>query len=91
MPCLNEAECLGGAALEHLAILIRGDIMMRAFSLENHIEFFKQNDAAVGQDLILLPEAGGDTRCDMATLRDQAAKAQEDCIAAILKLQTEGT
>eukprot|EP00959_Pyramimonas_sp_CCMP1952_P178939 3740768-Pyramimonas_sp.AAC.1 len=68
MPCLDKAEYLGGATLEHLA-----------------------NDTPIGPDLILLPEAGGDARCDMATLRDQSAKAQENRIAAILQLQTEGT
>eukprot|EP00959_Pyramimonas_sp_CCMP1952_P117083 2447449-Pyramimonas_sp.AAC.1 len=62
MPCLNRAEYIGGAALEHLSTVLRGDIMMWAFSFCNYKERFKQNDAAIGQDCILLPEAGGDTR-----------------------------
>eukprot|EP00959_Pyramimonas_sp_CCMP1952_P092601 1937992-Pyramimonas_sp.AAC.1 len=68
MPCLNRAECMGGATLEHLPTIIRDDIMMWAFSLGNHKEWFKQNDTPIGQYGIQLPEAGGDTRCDMAEL-----------------------
>eukprot|EP00959_Pyramimonas_sp_CCMP1952_P449133 9404521-Pyramimonas_sp.AAC.1 len=68
MPCLNKAEYMGGATFEHLSVFIRDDIMMWAFSYESYTEFFKQNDIPIGQDLIILPEANGDTRCDMATL-----------------------
>eukprot|EP00959_Pyramimonas_sp_CCMP1952_P020615 435091-Pyramimonas_sp.AAC.1 len=68
MPCLNRAECIGGATLEHLSTAIRDYIMMWAFSFGNYKEWFKQNDTAIGQDCIILPEAGGDTRCDMAQL-----------------------
>eukprot|EP00959_Pyramimonas_sp_CCMP1952_P382033 8005445-Pyramimonas_sp.AAC.1 len=91
MPCLSKAEYMGGATLEHLSVFIRDDIIMWAFSYETYTEFFKQNDTPIGQDLILLPEAGGDTRCDMATLREQSATAQEDRIAAILQLQAADT
>eukprot|EP00959_Pyramimonas_sp_CCMP1952_P380910 7980746-Pyramimonas_sp.AAC.1 len=58
--------------------------MMWAFSFGNYKERFKQNDAAIGQDCIILPGAGGDTRCDMAQLREQRMQAQENRIAAIL-------
>eukprot|EP00959_Pyramimonas_sp_CCMP1952_P173597 3627627-Pyramimonas_sp.AAC.1 len=59
------------------ATIIRDDIMMWAFSFGNYKEWFKQNDAPVGQDCIQLPEAGGDTRCDMAELREQRTQTQE--------------
>eukprot|EP00959_Pyramimonas_sp_CCMP1952_P474043 9502769-Pyramimonas_sp.AAC.1 len=91
MPCLNRAEYMGGATLGHLSVFIRDDIMMWAFSYETYAEFFKQNDSPIGQDLVLVPEAGGDTRCDMATLREQSANAQDDRIAAILQLETADT
>eukprot|EP00959_Pyramimonas_sp_CCMP1952_P255046 5327188-Pyramimonas_sp.AAC.1 len=82
---------MGGATLEHLATAIRDDIMMWAFSHEDYKAFFKRNDTPVGQDLILLPEADGDTRCDVQTLRARAAQVQEERIAQFLQLQTEGT
>eukprot|EP00959_Pyramimonas_sp_CCMP1952_P156486 3272782-Pyramimonas_sp.AAC.1 len=91
MPCLNRAEYMGGAALEHLSTFIHDDIMMWAFSLGNYKEWFKRNDTPIGQDCIRLPEAGGDTRCDMAQLREQPAKAQDNRIAAILESQFEST
>eukprot|EP00959_Pyramimonas_sp_CCMP1952_P176661 3692448-Pyramimonas_sp.AAC.1 len=47
MPCLNKAEYLGGATLEHLSVFIRDDIMMWALSHENYKEFFQQNDAPI--------------------------------------------
>eukprot|EP00959_Pyramimonas_sp_CCMP1952_P306195 6408082-Pyramimonas_sp.AAC.1 len=87
MPCLNRAECMGGATLEHLSAIIRDDIMMWVFSFGNYKEWFKQNDTPIGQDCILLPEVGGDTRCDMAHLRGQRTQAQEDRIKAILANQ----
>eukprot|EP00959_Pyramimonas_sp_CCMP1952_P462881 9483974-Pyramimonas_sp.AAC.1 len=65
--------------------------MMWAFSHEDYKEFFAQNDAPVGQDLIVLPEAGGDTRCDMQTLRARAAAVQEERVAQVLQLQTTAT
>eukprot|EP00959_Pyramimonas_sp_CCMP1952_P382366 8012131-Pyramimonas_sp.AAC.1 len=32
MSCLNRAECMRGATLEHLSTIIRDDILMWAFS-----------------------------------------------------------
>eukprot|EP00959_Pyramimonas_sp_CCMP1952_P364014 7622634-Pyramimonas_sp.AAC.1 len=58
--------------------------MMWAFSFGNYKEWSKQNDAAIGQDCILLLEVGGDARCDMAQLREQRMQAPENRIAAIL-------
>eukprot|EP00959_Pyramimonas_sp_CCMP1952_P279409 5841507-Pyramimonas_sp.AAC.1 len=84
MPCHNRAEYIVGATLEHLSTVIRDDIILWAFSFGNYKGWFKQNDAAVGQDCILLSEAGGDTRCDMAHLRDQRTQAQENRVAAFL-------
>eukprot|EP00959_Pyramimonas_sp_CCMP1952_P106450 2225466-Pyramimonas_sp.AAC.1 len=80
-----------GAALEHLATMVRDDIMIWAFSHVDYKEFFKQNDTPVGQDLIQLPEAGGDTRCDMQMFRSRAATVQEERITHILLMQTSAT
>eukprot|EP00959_Pyramimonas_sp_CCMP1952_P153188 3204476-Pyramimonas_sp.AAC.1 len=68
---------MGGATLEHLSTIFRDDIMMWVFSLGNYKEWFKQNDTPIGQYCILLPEAGGDTRFDMAQLREQRTQTQE--------------
>eukprot|EP00959_Pyramimonas_sp_CCMP1952_P349444 7322060-Pyramimonas_sp.AAC.1 len=62
MPCLNRAEYMGGATLEQLSTMIRDDIMMWAFCFGKYKEWFRQNDAPIGQDCVQLPEAGGDTR-----------------------------
>eukprot|EP00959_Pyramimonas_sp_CCMP1952_P094591 1978784-Pyramimonas_sp.AAC.1 len=82
---------MGGATLEHLSIFIRGDFVMWALSYGNYKEFFKLNDAPIGQDCIPLPEAGGDTRCGMAKLREQPARAHDNRIAAILQSEFETT
>eukprot|EP00959_Pyramimonas_sp_CCMP1952_P026362 553523-Pyramimonas_sp.AAC.1 len=65
--------------------------MVWAVSFGNYKEWFKQNDAPIGQYGIQVPEAGGDTRCDMAELREQRTQTQESRTTAILNNQCEST